>query len=299
MDNTTSQDTPVRDDSVKHLLEVSLQPMDVGDDAAGDLVGDFCLEERLGEGGFGVVWRATQTAPVRREVAIKLLKLGMDSREVLARFEQERHLLATMEHPCIAGMLGAGMTWDGRPFFVMELVRGLTLTRYAAEKKMPQSARLRLFIDLCHGVQHAHQKGVIHRDLKPSNVLVAEVDGRPVPKIIDFGIAKALTGHLDAAMSLFTRTGIVMGTPLYMAPEQLADRHAVDTRSDVYALGALFYELLTNSPPFPVETLTAKGENEMQRIIREVAPTKAAHRSRLDHPSSTGKRPSSALLFSG
>jgi len=273
-----SDRSPVNDETVKLLLKGLLQPADAGDETVGDMVGDFCLVERLGEGGFGVVWRATQAVPVRREVALKLLKLGMDSREVLARFEQERQMLATMEHPCIAGMLGAGMTGDGRPFFVMELVRGMTLTRYAVEKKLPLSPRLELFIDLCRGVHHAHQKGVIHRDLKPSNVLVTEVDGQPVPKIIDFGIAKALTPQRDAAMSLLTRTGTVMGTPLYMAPEQLADRDHVDTRIDVYALGALLYELLTDEPPFPAKTFTAKGEDEMRRIIREVVPQRPSRR---------------------
>ena len=269
----------VNHDTVKMLLRGALMPCDAGDEVAGDDIGaGLRLLERIGEGGFGVVWRAEQVAPVRREVAVKLIKLGMDSREVLARFEQERQVLAAMEHPCITQIFDAGLTPDGRPHFVMELVRGLPLTQHVKQGKLPLRERLELFIQLCHGVHHAHQKGVIHRDLKPSNVLVAEVDGRAVPKIIDFGIAKALTTKKMTSQTLLTRTGMAMGTPLYMAPEQLADRDLVDTRSDVYSLGALLYELLTDSPPFPAETLTAKGEDEMRRIIREVMPQRPSRR---------------------
>jgi tetratricopeptide (TPR) repeat protein len=271
--------TPITHDTVKMLLRGVLMPDEVEDAAVGDDLGKgFRLVERIGEGGFGVVWRAEQTLPVRREVAVKFVKLGMDSREVLVRFEQERQVLAAMEHPCITQIFDAGLTHDGRPYFVMELVRGLPLTQHVKRGKLPLKERLELCIELCNGVHHAHQKGVIHRDLKPSNVLVAEVDGRAVPKIIDFGIAKALTTKKLTSLTLVTRTGMAMGTPLYMAPEQLADREMVDTRSDVYALGALLYELLTDSPPFPVETLTAKGEDEMRRIIREVTPQRPSRR---------------------
>lgn len=271
--------TPVNQDTVKMLLRGALMPCDAGDEVAGDRIGTgLRLLERIGEGGFGVVWRAEQTEPVRREVAVKLIKLGMDSREVLARFEQERQVLAAMEHPCITQIFDAGLTHDGRPFFVMELVRGLPLTQHIKREKLPLKERLELFIEFCHGVHHAHQKGVIHRDLKPSNVLVAEVDGRAVPKIIDFGIAKALTTKRLASLTLVTRTGTAMGSPLYMAPEQVAGVEVLDIRCDVYALGAMLYELLTDTPPFPAKTLTAKGEDEMRRIIREVMPQRPSRR---------------------
>lgn len=272
-------DAPVDQDTVKMLLKGVLMPCESGDEAAGDMLGTgLRLQERLGEGGFGVVWRAEQSVPVQREVAVKLIKLGMDSREVLGRFEQERQVLAAMEHPCITQVYDAGLTDDGRPYIVMELVRGLPLTHHAMREKLPREARLRLFIDLCHGVQHAHQKGVIHRDLKPSNVLAAEVNGQVVPKIIDFGIAKALTTKKLSSLTLVTRTGTAMGSPLYMAPEQVAGVEVVDTRCDIYALGAMLYELLTDTPPFPAETLTAKGEEEMRRIIREVVPQRPSRR---------------------
>ncbi len=255
-----------------------MQPLQCGDEKAGDVLGDFRLVEKLGEGGFGLVWRAEQMHPVRREVALKLLKRGMDSRQILARFEQERRMLAAMEHPCIATMLDAGMSPDGRPFFVMELLRGLPITTYCETHHLPLFERIRLFREVCSGVQHAHQKGVIHRDLKPSNILVTEVDGRPVPKIIDFGIAKALaTGGIEA-MTFATQANFVLGTPHYMSPEQIEDVGSVDTRSDIYALGTVLYEMLTGSPPFAAITQQCQSRQEFWRIVREKSPPRPSTR---------------------
>ncbi|OYW72654.1 MAG: hypothetical protein B7Z37_24185 [Verrucomicrobia bacterium 12-59-8] len=247
-------------------------PLERGDEKPGDVLGAFRLLEKLGEGGFGLVWRAEQTHPVRREVALKLLKRGMDSRQILARFEQERRMLAAMEHPCIATMLDAGMSPDGRPFFVMELLRGLPITTYCETHHLLLRERIRLFREVCSGVQHAHQKGVIHRDLKPSNILVTEVDGRPVPKIIDFGIAKALASGGIEAMTFATQANFVLGTPHYMSPEQIADVGSVDTRSDIYALGTVLYELLTGSPPFAEVTKQGQTRQEFWRIVQEKRP---------------------------
>ncbi|MDB6007492.1 MAG: serine/threonine protein kinase with repeat [Prosthecobacter sp.] len=250
------------------------RPLETGDEKAGDVLGDFRLIEKLGEGGFGLVWRAEQTHPVRREVALKLLKRGMDSRQILARFEQERRMLAAMEHPCIATMLDAGMSPDGRPFFVMELLRGLPITTYCETHQLPLRERIKLHREVCSGVQHAHQKGVIHRDLKPSNILVTEVDGRPVPKIIDFGIAKALASGGIEAMTFATQANFVLGTPHYMSPEQIEDVGSVDTRSDIYALGTVLYEMLTGSPPFAEVTKQVQTRQEFWRIVREKRPAR-------------------------
>lgn len=250
----------------------------VREEQPGGFVGSYKLLEMLGEGGFGVVWHAEQHEPVHREVAVKMIKLGMNSREVLARFEQERHVLASMEHPHIAGMLDAGITPDGRPYFVMELVRGVPLTEYCVDKNLPLRERVLLFCAVCRGVQHAHQKGVIHRDLKPSNILVTEVDGQPVPKIIDFGIAKAMAAREAANLSLMTRADVAIGTPLYMSPEQLSDTADVDTRSDIYALGAIFYEVLTGTPPIEAKTLKKGGLEAMRRIMAEVQPPRPSRR---------------------
>lgn len=249
---------------------------------AGEEVGLYTLVEKLGDGGFGSVWQAEQAEPVRREVALKIIKLGMDTLEVISRFEQERVALSLMDHPNIAKVLDAGATPEGRPFFVMELVRGMPITAYCLEKALPLEQRLRLFKDVCSGVQHAHQKGIIHRDLKPSNILVAEIDGVPVPKIIDFGIAKAVSGEKLTEFTLRTRTEQMIGTPLYMSPEQAAGSADVDTRSDVYALGALLYELLAGRPPFDGKTLMAAGFDEMRRIIREEVPVSPSnHQSQI------------------
>lgn len=244
----------------------------------GEEVGLYTLLEKLGDGGFGSVWRAEQSEPVQREVALKIIKLGMDTLEVMNRFEQERVALSLMDHPNIAKVLDAGATPEGRPFFVMELVRGVPITSYCIEKALPLERRLRLFKDVCSGVQHAHQKGIIHRDLKPSNILVAEIDGVPVPKIIDFGIAKAVSGEKLTELTLRTRAEQMIGTPLYMSPEQADGSADVDTRSDVYALGVLLYELLAGQPPFDAKTLVASGYEEMRRIIREQVPRPPSRR---------------------
>ncbi len=242
--------------------------------AAGTLLaGRYRLGAEIGRGGMGTVYRAEQVAPVRRPVAVKLVNPGMDSRPVLLRFEAERQALAVMDHPHIAKVLDAGETPDGRPFFVMELVDGIPLTDYCDRRKLPVSGRLDLFRQVCGAVQHAHQKGIIHRDIKPSNLLVEEQDGVPSPKVIDFGLAKAVGGAPLTEQTLFTAPGLVAGTPLYMAPEQAnPDARDVDTRADVYALGAVLYELLTGSPPFSRETLRRVALHEMLRAIREDDP---------------------------
>ena len=240
-------------------------------EAAGDSIGPYRLVEKIGEGGCGSVFRAEQREPVRREVALKVIKLGMDTAEVVARFEAERQALALMHHPGIAQVFDAGATANGRPYFAMELVRGVRITDYCAQNKLPLAARLRLFIEVCRAVQHAHQKGVIHRDLKPSNILVALQDGVPVPKVIDFGIAKATQGRLTDE-TLLTAVEHVIGTPAYMSPEQaMPGTVDVDTRSDVYALGVILYELLTNRRPFDPVTATGRVE-DVRRAIRERMP---------------------------
>lgn len=236
-------------------------------------IGPYRLAECLGEGGFGFVWRAQQAEPVRREVALKVLKRGMDTAQVLARFSLEQQALASMAHPHIAALLDAGATHDGRPYFVMELVRGSPIATYCREKNLSWQKRVALFKEVCGGVQHAHQKGMIHRDLKPSNILVAEVDGRPVPKIIDFGIAKAMTEGI-AQDVFFTRAGHVMGTPPYMSPEQLDGSRDVDVRSDVYALGVLFYQMLTDALPYQSLVRENTTHAEMLRILKEKRPVR-------------------------
>jgi serine/threonine protein kinase len=221
---------------------------------SGDVIGRYELMEPLGEGGFGVVWRARQHEPIQREVALKVIKPGLDSREVICRFEAERQALALMDHPNIAAVFDAGSTADGRPYFVMELVQGTPLAEYCDARKLTIPERLRLFIPVCQAVQHAHQKAVLHRDLKPSNILVAEIDGQPVPKVIDFGVAKALAPAADALPFGRTQAGIVVGTPQYMSPEQAGCGLDVDTRSDVYSLGVILCELLTGRTQLPPET---------------------------------------------
>ncbi|MCU0867480.1 MAG: serine/threonine-protein kinase [Planctomycetes bacterium] len=247
------------------------------EEQAGDAIGPYKLLESLGEGGFGTVWMAEQRAPVQRRVALKVLKAGMDSAQVLARFEQERQALALMQHPNIAQVYDAGTTPRGRPFFVMELVKGIPITDYAARERLSLSQRLELFVQVCRAVQHAHQKGVVHRDIKPRNVLVATVDGRPMAKVIDFGIAKATSGRLTER-TLFTEHRAMIGTFEYMSPEQAEGLLDVDTRADVYSLGALLYELLTGSTPFAVDTLLAAGVGEMLRTLREVDPERPSVR---------------------
>lgn len=245
---------------------------------AGSRIGRYKLLQQIGEGGFGVVYMAEQVEPVRRRVALKIIKPGMDSREVIARFEAERQALALMNHPHIAMVLDAGMTETGRPYFVMELVKGVPLARYCDQARLGTRDRLRLFIDVCEAVQHAHQKGVIHRDLKPSNILVTEHAGRPVVKVIDFGIAKALDQELTEK-TLFTAYGKLIGTPQYMRPEQAEMSGLdVDTRSDIYSLGILLYELLTGATPLDPGELRTVGFHEIQRKIREESPRKPSTR---------------------
>ena len=247
--------------------------------AGGVLAGRYRLREPLGEGGMGSVWLADQLAPVRREVAVKVIKRGLDSARVLARFEAERQALALMDHPHIARVLDGGATDRGQPFFVMEVVRGDTLTGFCDARRLGLRERLDLFAHICSAVQHAHQKGVIHRDLKPSNILVAEVDGRPVPKVIDFGLAKAVGGDPLADRSAATAVGTVLGTPPYMAPEQATPGAVdVDTRADVYALGAVLYELLTGTTPIAKERFARLPLDEAMRLVREEEPPTPSRR---------------------
>ena len=237
------------------------------------IAGRYKLRQEIGEGGMGSVYLAEQTQPVKRQVALKLIKPGMDSKAVLARFESERQALALMDHPHIAKVFDAGTTEDGRPFFVMELVKGIPLTEYCDQHRLGLPERLALFRQICSAVQHAHQKGIIHRDLKPTNILVESHDGEPVPKVIDFGLAKATSGLQLSEHSLFTAFGTVAGTPLYMAPEQAAfNALDIDTRADIYALGVILYELLTGSTPIRRETFRQAALEEMLRLIREVEP---------------------------
>ncbi|WP_193213143.1 serine/threonine-protein kinase [Luteolibacter marinus] len=245
----------------------------------GESIGPYLLCERIGEGGFGVVWRAEQRVPITRNVALKVIKAGMDTREVLARFEAERQVLAMMDHPNIAMVLDAGATRAGRPYFAMELVQGVPITRFCKQADMEIPGCLALFLEVCAAIQHAHQKGIIHRDIKPSNVLVSGRHGRPVVKVIDFGIAKAIQGKL-ADRSLVTRSGQFLGTPVYMSPEQ-ADRGGqdIDTRSDIYSLGILLYELLAGVPPYEKGLLESAGDDEVCRMIREVDPVRPSARS--------------------
>lgn len=240
----------------------------------GTQIGPYKLREQLGEGGMGVVYVAEQTQPVQRKVALKLIRPGMASKDVVARFEAERQALAMMDHPNIAKVLDGGATESGQPYFVMELVQGLSITDYCDQHELSTKARLQLFATVCRAVQHAHQKGIIHRDLKPSNIVVSEIDAKAVPKVIDFGVAKAVGQKLTEG-TLYTHFSQMVGTPLYMSPEQtglgVVD---IDTRSDVYSLGVLLYELLTGNTPFNSDTLKEAGFDEMRRIIREDEPPK-------------------------
>jgi len=258
------------EDDAEETAESQESPLE----GPGGWVGRYQLQEVLGAGGMGVVYRAEQQQPIRRQVALKIVKPGLDSQQVLARFEAERQALALMDHPNIARVLDAGTTETGRPYFVMELVTGVSLTEYCDQNGLSIQDRLTLFLQVCHAVQHAHQKGIIHRDLKPSNILVTHQEGTPVPKIIDFGIAKATNQKLTEK-TLFTRYAHLLGTPAYMSPEQAQFGDLdLDTRSDIYSLGVLLYELLTGTTPFRQEELRRVGYLEMQRVIRTQEPVK-------------------------
>ncbi|HEX5218391.1 MAG TPA: serine/threonine-protein kinase, partial [Verrucomicrobiae bacterium] len=244
----------------------------------GGRIDRYKILQKLGEGGCGVVYMAEQTEPVRRRVALKVIKLGMDTRQVIARFEAERQALALMDHPNIARVLDAGATLNGRPYFVMELVKGVRITDYCDQNHLSARERLNLFVQVCQAIQHAHQKGIIHRDIKPSNILVTLHDGVPIPKVIDFGIAKATDQPLTEK-TVFTEVGRFMGTPAYMSPEQAElSGLDIDTRSDIYALGVLLYELLTGRTPFDAKELSQAGLDEMRRRIREEEPIRPSTR---------------------
>jgi serine/threonine protein kinase len=242
------------------------------DEFTGKCIGPYKLLQRIGEGGCGVVYMAEQEKPVRRRAALKIIKLGMDTKSVVARFEAERQALALMDHPNIARVLDAGATETGRPYFVMELVRGVKITEYCDQSELDTQERLKLFIQICQAIQHAHQKGVIHRDIKPSNILVTIIDGKPVPKVIDFGIAKAIEGRLTDN-TIFTAYEQFIGTPAYMSPEQsVMSGVDVDTRSDIYSLGVLLYELLTGRTPFETKELLEHGIDGLRRTLRDREP---------------------------
>jgi len=259
-------------------VKVGLSELLPATEGPGTKIGRYKLLQQIGEGGCGTVFMAEQEEPVRRRVALKVIKLGMDTKSVVARFEAERQALALMDHPNIAKVLDAGATDSGRPFFVMELVRGIPITRYCDENKLDTQQRLDLFIRVCHAIQHAHQKGIIHRDIKPSNILVTLHDGVPVPKVIDFGIAKATEGRLTN-QTLFTAFEQFIGTPAYMSPEQAEMSGLdIDTRSDIYALGVLLYELLTGKTPFDAKELAQSGLEAMRKTIREKEPVRPSTR---------------------
>ena len=246
----------------------------------GDRIGRYKLLKQIGEGGCGIVFVAEQQEPVRRRVALKVIKPGMDTKSVIARFEVERQALALMDHSSIARVFDAGATENGRPYFVMELVDGVKITDYCDQHALPTSHRLELFVQVCLAIQHAHQKGIVHRDIKPSNILVTTgPDGKPVPKVIDFGIAKAIGGQRLTEKTIFTAAELVIGTPAYMSPEQAALQTAdVDTRTDIYSLGVLLYELLTGTTPFDTRELLKAGLDELRRMIREQEPVRPSTR---------------------
>ena len=265
-EGTNVLDNPVQEFESRQTVNQGTEPLA----EAGEQIGPYKLIEKIGEGGMGEVWVALQSEPVKRRVAVKLIKAGMDSKAVLARFEAERQALALMDHPNIARVLDAGTTKSGRPYFVMELVKGVSITQYCDDRQLTTRQRLELFVPVCHSIQHAHQKGIIHRDIKPSNVLVALYDDHPVPKVIDFGVAKA-AGQTLTDKTLMTGFGVVVGTPEYMSPEQASLNNLdIDTRSDIYSLGVLLYELLTGSTPVDRKSLGKAALLEILRIVREV-----------------------------
>jgi len=258
---------------------IKLDLADAPDEAVGQTLGRYKLLERVGEGGCGVVYVAEQTEPVRRRVALKVIKLGMDTKQVVARFEAERQALAMMDHPNIAKVLDAGTTDVGRPFFVMELVRGIRITDYCDQASLGTRDRLELFIKVCQAIQHAHQKGIIHRDIKPSNILVTLNNGVSVPKVIDFGIAKAVNNQLLTDKTVYTALQQFIGTPAYMSPEQAQMSSVdVDTRTDIYSLGVLLYEMLTGRTPFDAKELISHGFDAMRKTILEKEPPRPSTR---------------------
>ena len=263
-----------RTDSAELKAELARLKPEQGEDR----IGQYQLLQKIGEGGFGTVWMAEQLEPVRRRVALKIIKPGMDTKEVIVRFEQERQALALMDHPNIAKVLDAGVTPLGRPFFVMELVQGIRITDFCDQNNLPTAQRLDLFIAVCNAIQHAHQKGIIHRDIKPSNILVTLHDGPAsagCPKVIDFGVAKAIQSQRLTDLTFFTRFDQMIGTPLYMSPEQAEMSGLdIDTRSDIYSLGVLLYELLTGKTPFDAQELMALGLEAMRKTIREKEPVR-------------------------
>jgi serine/threonine protein kinase len=251
----------------------------------GDVIGPYTILDSIGEGGFGTVYLADQREPVRRRVALKVVKPGMDSAEVIARFNAERHALSVMDHPNVARVLDAGLTPDHRPYFAMEFVPGVPITDFCDQNRLTMKERLELFISVCRAIQHAHQKGIIHRDLKPSNILVTTIDAAPVPKVIDFGIAKAMGQSLSGA-TVYTEVGRMIGTLEYMSPEQAGGGQDIDTRTDIYSLGVILYQLLSGSLPFESATLRRAGYEAIQKIIREVDPPKPS--TRLSHTGDPG-----------
>jgi serine/threonine protein kinase len=273
-------------DRAGHFLEepptasISERRATVAGEKPGDRVDRYKLLQQIGEGGCGVVFMAEQEEPVRRRVALKVVKPGMDTKSVIARFEAERQALALMDHPNIAHIFDAGVTESGRPYFVMELVRGVKITEYCDQHSLTTCERLQLFIKVCEAVQHAHQKGIIHRDIKPSNILVAtDADGTALPKVIDFGIAKATTNQRLTDKTLFTAFEMLIGTPAYMSPEQAVLTSVdVDTRTDIYSLGVLLYELLTGTTPFDSKELLKAGLDQIRRVITTEEPVRPSTR---------------------
>ena len=272
-------------DSPAHAIAATIELPTVTE-RPGAMIGRYKIREQIGEGGMGVVYVAEQTEPVRRKVALKIIKPGMDTKQVIARFEAERQALALMDHPNIAKVLDAGTTeahgsqpvGSGRPYFVMELVKGIPITEYCDRTKLTTQDRLKLFIPVCQAVQHAHQKGIIHRDIKPNNVLVTMIDGAAIPKVIDFGVAKAISQQLTER-TIYTQLSQMVGTPLYMSPEQAEYSGVdIDTRTDVYSLGVLLYELLTGTTPFDKQTLQQAGFDGFRKLLREQDPAKPSTR---------------------